>query len=306
MGFKLWGEQRFGASPTQYQYTGQYREPSLGIDFFNTRWYDPALGRFLSADSIVPAPGYPGDFDRYSYARNSPVRWNDPSGHCPWCFGAIIGGLVGGVNSGVTYAITNQGESFNGGEFAAALVAGVVAGALVGSGIGLVAGASTAATAVGTSSAAAIATASTTATSLIGAGTSAGVSGLAYMAQTPGNFETIPFVVDSAVAGAVGYLSPGQGLGTKIALETAGAEITYLATAKNPSLDGALASGIGGAVGGAFDFVMENAVFPTLDEFFRFYPGPIARTVGVTVDGIASNAGSNAANYYAQKKALEQ
>jgi RHS repeat-associated protein len=81
MGFKPWGEQRFGASPTQYQYTGQYREQSLGIDFFNARWYDPALGRFLSADSIVPAPGYPGDFDRYSYARNSPIRYQDPSGH---------------------------------------------------------------------------------------------------------------------------------------------------------------------------------------------------------------------------------
>jgi RHS repeat-associated protein len=81
MGFKPWGELRFGASPTQYQYTGQYREPSLGIDFFNAHGYDPALGRFLSADTLVPNPGYPGDFDRYSYARNSPLVYVDPSGH---------------------------------------------------------------------------------------------------------------------------------------------------------------------------------------------------------------------------------
>jgi RHS repeat-associated protein len=81
MGFKPWGEQRFGASPTQYQYTGQYREQSLGIDFFNARWYDPALGRFLSADSLVPAPGYPGDFDRYAFVRNNLIVNIDPSGY---------------------------------------------------------------------------------------------------------------------------------------------------------------------------------------------------------------------------------
>jgi hypothetical protein len=43
MGFKLWGEQRFGASPTQYQFTGQYREPSLGIDDLKARLYDPFI-----------------------------------------------------------------------------------------------------------------------------------------------------------------------------------------------------------------------------------------------------------------------
>jgi hypothetical protein len=237
---------------------------------------------------------------------NNPVRYNDPSGHCPWCLGAIIGGIVGAAITGATYAITNQGDSFNWGEFAVAAAGGAVAGALIGSGIGLVAGAISAATAASTSTAAAVAAVSSTSTSLIGAGTSAGVSGLSYMAQTPGNFETMPYVVDSSVAGAVGYLSPGQGLGTKIALEATGAEITYLATTKNPSLDGAFSASIGGAAAGVFDFGTQEALFPSLDELIRFYPGPIARTVGETFDSSLSNAGSNWANWYAQKKALEQ
>ena len=40
---------------------------------------DPTLGRFTSADSIVPA-GIQG-WDRYAYANGNPVRYTDPSGH---------------------------------------------------------------------------------------------------------------------------------------------------------------------------------------------------------------------------------
>ena len=39
------------------------------------------LGRFASADSIVPA-GAQG-YDRYAYVNNSPVNFNDPTGHFP-------------------------------------------------------------------------------------------------------------------------------------------------------------------------------------------------------------------------------
>jgi RHS repeat-associated protein len=45
------------------------------------RWYDQSLGRFIQPDTLVPNPGYPGDLDRYSYARNSPLRYRDPSGY---------------------------------------------------------------------------------------------------------------------------------------------------------------------------------------------------------------------------------
>jgi hypothetical protein len=47
--------------------------------FYNARWYDPALGRFTQADSIVPG-GVQG-YDRYAYVNNSPIVYNDPSGH---------------------------------------------------------------------------------------------------------------------------------------------------------------------------------------------------------------------------------
>ena len=47
--------------------------------FYNARWYDPALGRFAQADSIVP-PGVQG-LDRYAYVNNNPMLYTDPTGH---------------------------------------------------------------------------------------------------------------------------------------------------------------------------------------------------------------------------------
>ena len=42
--------------------------------------HDPAIGRFIQADSIVPAPGNPQSLNRYAYVYNNPLRYSDPSG----------------------------------------------------------------------------------------------------------------------------------------------------------------------------------------------------------------------------------
>ncbi|NLG49339.1 MAG: RHS repeat-associated core domain-containing protein [Chloroflexi bacterium] len=58
------------------------RLPSaLGLYFYNARWYDPALGRFIQPGTIVPEPGNPQALNRYSYCLNDPVNRNDPTGH---------------------------------------------------------------------------------------------------------------------------------------------------------------------------------------------------------------------------------
>ena len=53
--------------------------------YYNARWYDPALSHFIMADTIVPYPLTPASWDRYSYVRNNPIRYNDPSGHAEPC-----------------------------------------------------------------------------------------------------------------------------------------------------------------------------------------------------------------------------
>ena len=84
-----WGETRYssGSPPTHYQYTGQYsHESDFGLYYYVARWYDPSLGRFGQADTIIPDPGNPIGWDRYSYVRNNPVNYTDPSGH--FCVGS--------------------------------------------------------------------------------------------------------------------------------------------------------------------------------------------------------------------------
>ena len=60
-------------------------------------YYDPALGRFTQADTIVPEPGNPQALNRYSYSANNPLRFIDPSGHRFEC------GAQGGECSNDTY-----------------------------------------------------------------------------------------------------------------------------------------------------------------------------------------------------------
>jgi RHS repeat-associated protein len=71
----------WGSTPTSYRYTGQRQEESLGLYFYNARWYDPALGRFAQADTIVPSPGNPQSLNRYSYVLNNALKYVDPTGH---------------------------------------------------------------------------------------------------------------------------------------------------------------------------------------------------------------------------------
>ncbi|MCL6510505.1 MAG: hypothetical protein K6U78_07445 [Anaerolineae bacterium] len=52
--------------------TGQREEAGVGLYDYNARMYSPLLGRFLSADPLVPRPDDPQSFNRYSYARHSP------------------------------------------------------------------------------------------------------------------------------------------------------------------------------------------------------------------------------------------
>ena len=71
--------------PTDRQFTGQRWEASLGFYDYVARQYNPVLGRFLQADTIIPDPANPQSLNRYAYVLNNPLRYTDPTGHayCP-------------------------------------------------------------------------------------------------------------------------------------------------------------------------------------------------------------------------------
>jgi len=69
---------------TQYLFTGKLLDTSTNLYYYGARYYDPVLGRFTQADTIVPDPSDPQAFDRYGYARGNPIRYTDPTGHSFW------------------------------------------------------------------------------------------------------------------------------------------------------------------------------------------------------------------------------
>ena len=72
----------------------------LGLYDYRARFYDPALGRFLQPDPLVPQAGDPPSLNRYAYARLNPLRYVDPTGHC-WGPVSFVRGLPGyGVTCG--------------------------------------------------------------------------------------------------------------------------------------------------------------------------------------------------------------
>ncbi len=70
-----------GTLPTDYRFTGQRQESGIGLYDYGARFYDPVLGRFVSADTLVPEPGNPQSLNRYSYCLGNPLAGGDPTGH---------------------------------------------------------------------------------------------------------------------------------------------------------------------------------------------------------------------------------
>ena len=69
-----------GPAPNGPGYTGHVNDPDTGLVYMQARYYDPAVGRFLSVDPVSPAPNDLFNFNRYAYADNTPATRIDPDG----------------------------------------------------------------------------------------------------------------------------------------------------------------------------------------------------------------------------------
>ena len=74
-------------------------DDTYGLMHYRARQYDPTLGRFIQPDAVVPSPGTQVDLNRYSYVRNNPVVYADPTGHCP--AGPCVSTLASAVDADV-------------------------------------------------------------------------------------------------------------------------------------------------------------------------------------------------------------
>jgi RHS repeat-associated protein len=66
---------------TDLGYTGQRNYASFGLMDYRARFYSPTLGRFTQPDTVIPSLTNTQSWNRFSYVNNSPVNFNDPTGH---------------------------------------------------------------------------------------------------------------------------------------------------------------------------------------------------------------------------------
>ncbi len=70
-----------GSQPTTFRFTGQRLDAGIQLYFYNARYFDHIVGRFVQADTVVPQPSNPQALNRYSYVLNNPLRYTDLTGH---------------------------------------------------------------------------------------------------------------------------------------------------------------------------------------------------------------------------------
>jgi RHS repeat-associated protein len=96
-----------------YGYTGQEYDEEAGLLYLRARYYDPNIGRFISADPFWGRLEEPASQNRYAYVHNNPLVYADPSG-----LDSIRLNIGIGLGPGIEFGVdinTSTGDVFLGG-----------------------------------------------------------------------------------------------------------------------------------------------------------------------------------------------
>ena len=143
------------ANRVKFRYRGYYFDAETGFYYLQSRYYDPTICRFVSADQyelLGTLSQTLGQLNLYAYCNNNPIMYADETGTfllstaviIGLVVGATIGATIGGI---VAYNIANNngqnGWNLVGWTFLGVLGGGIIGaavGAAVGYGIGYLAG----------------------------------------------------------------------------------------------------------------------------------------------------------------------
>lgn len=64
-----------------FRYCGEYWDSETGAIYLRARYYNPAIGRFISEDSYLGKDNDPISLNLYTYCWNNPVNYFDPTGN---------------------------------------------------------------------------------------------------------------------------------------------------------------------------------------------------------------------------------
>jgi RHS repeat-associated protein len=102
-----------GTFGNSFQFAGEQRDSSTGLDYLRARYYDSSLGRFTSSDPYSGSMGDPMSLHNYQYANANPTRYTDPTGYFSLPELAVVTAMIGSL--GFTAAYVGQKYILNGG-----------------------------------------------------------------------------------------------------------------------------------------------------------------------------------------------
>ena len=123
-----------------FRYRGYYFDTETGLYYVLGRYYNPEIGRFLNADSVISGTGESVQgYNLFAYCFNNPVNMSDPSGNWPkWAtklVAAVAVVAVVAAVAAVTVATAGAGTAI------AAVAVGAAKGAAIGFAVGAASGA---------------------------------------------------------------------------------------------------------------------------------------------------------------------
>jgi len=91
---------------TDRGFTNHEHLEELGLIHMNGRIYDPAIGRFMSADPYIQASDNLQSYNRYAYVFNRPLTLGDPSGY--FSLGGLVRDVFRGARDVVKDVLNNK------------------------------------------------------------------------------------------------------------------------------------------------------------------------------------------------------
>ncbi|RYZ88241.1 MAG: RHS repeat-associated core domain-containing protein, partial [Proteobacteria bacterium] len=78
-------EKALANSRVAHLFQGLERDPDTGLDQMGARMYDSSIGQFISRDPLMETNidlgiDSPNELSLYAFAKNNPLRFNDPTG----------------------------------------------------------------------------------------------------------------------------------------------------------------------------------------------------------------------------------
>ena len=99
----LYNGSDYYASYNPFKYRGYYHDSETGFYYLNSRYYDPATGRFINADGLVSTGQGLVGYNMYAYCNNNPVNTIASNNQLPY---------LGGHNTSVNNVVVDKLMSY--------------------------------------------------------------------------------------------------------------------------------------------------------------------------------------------------